>query len=339
MTSTVPVRRLDRLDPQQVDEVLKLTRAAGDADGTYPLSEHVVLHLRHGGDEPAEHLIIRMDEQLVGYAHVDTTDAIEGASAELVVHPMFRRHGLGRALVTAATAAATGHDPLGRLRLWAHGDHPSASALALSLGFERHRVLCQMRRSLYAPVDAPALPRGVRIRAFRPGLDDTRWVELNTRAFAHHPDQGRWTLKDLRVRMTEPWFDPAGFLLAERVPEPDDAPEPDGASLTDGAAGPDGDRPLLGFHWTKVHGALRAEGDDVHQHDPIGEVYVLGVDPAAQGLGLGTALTLAGLRYLRGRGLDQAMLYVDGDDRGAVHLYQKLGFARWSTDVCFQRLT
>jgi mycothiol synthase len=330
MTSTVPVRRLDRLDPHQVGEVLELTRAAGDADGAYPLSEHVVLHIRHGGDEPAEHLVIRIDGRLVGYAHVDTTDAIEGASAELVVHPMYRRHGLGRALVTAATAAATEHDPSGRLRLWAHGDHPSASALALSQGFERHRVLWQMRRSLYAPVEAPDLPEGVRIRAFRPGEDDTRWVELNARAFAGHPDQGRWTLKDLRVRMAEPWFDPAGFLLAERAAGQDTVPD-------DGGPRQPEDHPILGFHWTKVHGALRVEGADTHQHDPIGEVYVLGVDPSAQGLGLGTALTLAGLRYLRGRGLDQAMLYVDESDGAAVHLYQKLGFARWSTDVSFRR--
>jgi mycothiol synthase len=325
VTTTAPVQRTTHLSPGEVAEVLELARAAGDADGAYPLSEHVVLHLRHGGDEPAIHLLVRADGQLVGYAHVDTTDAIEGASAELVVHPMYRRHGLGRALVTAATAAATEHDPSGRLRLWAHGDHPSASALALSQGFERHRVL-----SLYAPVEAPDLPEGVRIRAFRPGDDDTRWVELNARAFARHPDQGRWTLKDLRVRMAEPWFDPAGFLLAERTAGQDTAPDDGGPRRPE-------NHPILGFHWTKVHGALRVDGADTHQHDPIGEVYVLGVDPSAQGLGLGTALTLAGLRYLRGRGLDQAMLYVDESDQAAVHLYQKLGFAQWSTDVSYRR--
>ncbi|OLB81705.1 MAG: mycothiol synthase [Actinobacteria bacterium 13_2_20CM_2_71_6] len=307
MTTTAPVQRLSHLTPDEVTEVLELARAAGDADGAYPLSEHVVLHVRRGGDEPAIHLYVRENGQLVGYAHVDTTDLIEGASAELVVHPMFRRHGLGRALVVAATAAAAEHDPAGRLRLWAHGDHPSASALALSLGFRRARVLYQMRRSLYAPLENPVLPPEVTLRAFRPGEDDERWVALNARAFADLPDQGRWTLKDLRVRMAEPWFDPAGFLLAERHDE------------------------LVGFHWTKAH------GNAGHDHDPIGEVYVLGVDPSAHGLGLGRALTLAGLRYLRNRGLDQAMLYVDEANERAIALYQKLGFARWSTDVSYQR--
>jgi mycothiol synthase len=312
VTTTAPVHRTSHLTPDEVADVLELARAAGDADGAYPLSEHVVLHVRHGGDEPAIHLYIRHEGQLVGYAHVDTTDVIEGASAELVVHPMFRRRGLGRALVVAATEAAAEHNPTGRLRLWAHGDHPAASALALSLGFRRARILYQMRRSLYAPLDPPVLPAGVTLRPFRPGADDEAWVQLNARAFADHPDQGRWTLKDLRVRMAEPWFDPDGFLIAERDGRP------------------------LGFHWTKVHGDL-AHHHEAHHHDPIGEVYVLGVDPAAHGLGLGRALTLAGLRYLRGLGLDQAMLYVDEANERAIALYHIVGFARWSTDVSFQR--
>ncbi len=335
------------LRPDQVREVLALARAAGDADGASPLSEHVMLHLRHGGDAPAVHLLIEREGDLVGYAHLDTTDLVEGPSAELVVHPMHRRRGLGRALVLAATAAAAQADPAGRLRLWAHGDHPSATALALSLGFDRSRVLYQLRRSLLTPLPAPVLPPGVTLRPFEVGRDEAAWLRVNARAFADLPDQGGWTLDDLRIRMAEPWFDPAGFLLAEA--------EPVGAA-------PGSPRELVGFHWTKVHGDLaragntaragdagragstaraenagRSEADGGHHHDPIGEVYVLGIDPAARGHHLGTALTLAGLRYLRGLGLAQAMLYVDDANPRAISLYRNLGFARWSTDVCFRR--
>src|SRR6266511_2860729 len=293
--------------------------AASDADGVYPLSEHVVLHLRHGGDAPSVHLLAHDGDAIVGYAHVHTTDEVVGTSSELSVHPFYRRHGLGRALVETAIAVAEEHDPAGRLRLWAHGDHPSATALSMSLGFERYRVLWQMRRSLYAPVPAPTLPDGVRIRPFQVGVDDEAWVALNAAAFADHPDQGRWTLRDLRIRLREPWFSAPGFLLAERE------------------AGGE----LLGFHWTKVHGEVHIHplpaGAAPHAHEPIGEVYVLGVSPKAAGTGLGVALTLAGLRHLRAQGLDQAMLYVDESNTRAVGLYQKLGFSRWSTDVCFRR--
>jgi mycothiol synthase len=289
--------------------VLRLMDAVSDADGDYPLSEHVVLHLRHGGDADVRHLVISADDQVIGYAHVDVTDPVAGSSAEMAVHPGHRRRGLGRALVEAALAET----PDGRLRLWAHGEHPAATALSHRLGFERSRVLLQLRRSLFTPVPAPELPDGVRIRPFEVGRDEAAWLGVNNRAFADHPDQGRWTERDVALREAEPWFDPAGFLLAERT--------------SDGA--------LLGFHWTKVHGADPEKNG--HGHEPIGEVYVLGVDPEARGLRLGPALTLAGLRHLRAQGLSQAMLYVDESNARAVRLYEGLGFTRWSTDICFAR--
>lgn len=294
---------LDRLGPDELAQVTGLVDAAAEADGVHPLSEHVVLHLRHGGDDGTRHLLGRSDGAVVAYAHLDTTDTVEGSSAETVVAPQSRGHGHGRAMVQALLAET----PDGRLRLWSHGSHPAAAALATGLGFDRTRVLWQMRRSLLSPLPAPVLPAGVTVRTFTPG-DEARWLELNNRAFADHPEQGRWTLDDVQHRVSEPWFDPRGFFLAER----------------DGA--------LLAFHWTKVHGG---ESHGGHSHDPIGEVYVVGVDPAAQGLGLGRAITLQGLCHLRSSKVPQAMLYVDDSNTAAVALYERLGFTRWASDICF----
>jgi mycothiol synthase len=159
-----------------------------------------------------------------------------------------------------------------------------------------------------APPAETAPPAGIRMRPFEPGRDERAWLELNRRVFAAHPEQGRWTEADLRSRRAEPWFDPAGFLLAEA-----------------------GGR-LAGYHWTKVHPqappALRRPG-------PAGEVYVLGVDPDFAGIGLGRALLGAGLRHLRERGVSTVMLYVDEDNAPAVRLYAGHGFVVCSRDVSY----
>ncbi|MBB5776794.1 mycothiol synthase [Nonomuraea jabiensis] len=294
------VKVRERLDDTEVAAVLGLVEAATEADGVRPLNEHVMLHLRYGGDPQARSLLLEADGTLVGYAHIDPTDEVEGPSAELVIHPAHRRQGHGARLLRAVTELADG-----RPRLWAHGDHEGAGALAAAFGFERVRSLWQMRRSLFAPLEASALPDGVELRTFVPGQDEEAWLKVNAAAFAHHPEQGAWTMDDLLRREQEPWFDPEGFFLAFR-----------------------GDR-LAGFHWTKIHGSSS------HGHEPLGEVYVVGVDPTQQGTGLGRTLTLAGLCHLRSRGLAQAMLYVDEANTAAIRLYESLGFNRWDVDVMY----
>ena len=69
----------------------------------------------------------------------------------------------------------------------------------------------------------------------------------------------------------------------------------------------------------------------------MGEIYVLAVDPKVDIPGLGRALSLKGLAYLRTLGLTQAMLYVDADNTRAIALYERLGFVHWDTDVLYRR--
>jgi mycothiol synthase len=326
--STPPgrVEFVGRLTADQIAAVTTLVSDATDADGVRPLSEHVMLHLRYGGAQSARNLLMWRESghTLAAYAHLDVTDPVDGPSAEMVVAPALRRQGFGRSLLAAALEQTDN-----RLRLWARGGLAEASLMAEHLGFRRIRVLLQLRRSLSAPLPASSAPRGVTVRTFHPGADDEAWLALNARAFAGHPEQGQWTLDDLHQRMAEQWFDPAGFFLAEREDQ------------------------LIGFHWTKVHGGfshhshekqlVHSHGDAelhahtaAHGHEPMGEVYVVGVDPSAQGLGLGRELTVVGLRHLRELGLQQVMLYVEESNLGAIALYESLGFSRWDTDVLFR---
>ena len=307
MSRPVPPVAEGPLSPARAALVAGLAEAASRADGVAPLSEHALLHARRP-DGSALDLVIEADDGVLGYAHLDLAADPETGdlSGELVVRPGNRRQGHGRALLAALARDGGGHG----IRLWAHGDLPAAAGFAAAGGLRRARSLWQMRRALGGPgavLPEPRFPPGVTVRAFVPGQDEDAWLAVNARAFAHHPEQGSWTMDDLRLREQEPWFDPNGFFLAER------------------------DGRLVGFHWTKVHPPGAGAGA------PIGEVYVVGVDPGEQGGGLGKALTLTGLAHLRRLGLAEVMLYVDEDNTAAVKMYTGLGFELWSTDVMYRR--
>ncbi|MFD7655272.1 mycothiol synthase [Actinosynnema sp. NPDC059797] len=282
----------EELSPEQVGEVTGLLGAVRDVDGVAPVGEAVTLRLRPGARGSA-HLLARRDGALAGYLHLDVLGDAEGNQvAELAVHPDHRRRGVGSALLAAVAERAA------PLRVWAHGGLPAQEALAAKLGARKVRELLRMGRRLDADLPAPVLPPGVRLRAFEPGRDEEAVVRVNHRAFSWHPEQGAMGVEDLRAKQGEPWFDPAGFLLAV-----------------------DADDRLLGFHWTKAHSA------------ELGEVYVVGVDPDAQGGGLGKALTLAGLAHLRAAGRVEVMLYVEADNASALAVYNRLGFTRWDSDA------
>jgi mycothiol synthase len=299
----VPSRSIETysaLSPEQTEAVLGLLAEAARTDGQQAVSEQGRLQLRGGEREGVSHLLLSAGGELVGYAQLEDTDPVEAPAAELVVHPAHRGNGHGRALGSALLGASGK-----RLRVWAHGGHSAARHLAQVLGLTLFRELRQMRRPLSdLNLPEPVLPEGVTVRTFAPGQDDGAWLAVNAAAFAHHPEQGSLTQRDLDDRKAEPWFDPTGFFLAERAGE------------------------LIGFHWTKVHA-----------EEGLGEVYVLGVRPGAQGGGLGKALTTIGLRHLEAQGLPTAMLYVDADNKAAVSVYERLGFVTYEADLMYRTET
>lgn len=291
---------LDEPAPELARDVLRLIAEAAAADGRQAVSEQGRLQLK-GGRPGVRHLLLHEvtdgAEVLAGYAQLEDTDPVEAPAGELVVHPDHRGRGHGRALGNALLRESGK-----RLRVWAHGGHPAARHLAQVLGMSLFRELRQMRRPLGdLDLPEPRLPEGVSVRTFRPGDDDAAWLAVNAEAFAHHPEQGSLTQRDLDDRKAEGWFDPEGFFLAER----------------DGA--------IVGFHWTKVHA-----------EEGLGEVYVVGIRPGAQGGGLGKALTTIGLRHLAAAGLPTAMLYVDADNGPAVAVYERLGFTVHETDLMYR---
>jgi mycothiol synthase len=187
---------------------------------------------------------------------------------------------------------------------WAYAATEDDDRAAAQLGLRKVRELFQMRRPLPVEASLAGAAPPLAARAFVVGKDEDAWLRVNNRSFAGHPDQSSWTRADVEGSEAEPWFDPDGFLLHE----------------TD-------DGTLTGFCWTKVHDT----------DPPMGEIYVIGVDPDWHGRGLGRALVLAGLDHLARHGLRVGMLYVESTNAPAVHLYERLGFTVHHADRAYDR--
>ncbi|MGH9165191.1 MAG: mycothiol synthase [Acidimicrobiales bacterium] len=282
--------------------VSELLEVAAEADGHRPLGEHQWLDLVEGNRSGFAGLVAWEPghDHPVGYAQVTRGD--HSWALEFVVDPHHRDTGcdIGQDLVAAALGIV-GEEGGGHVHLWVPKPTADHDEIAERTGLHRGRDLLQLRRPLpLSPAEDTGDP--LPTRPFAVGRDEADWLEVNNRAFLRHPEQGGWDLEALSRREAEVWFDPDGFLLHQR------------------------DGRLAGFCWTKRH-------DDLDP--PLGELYVLAVDPDFQGLGLGRSLLLAGLRHLSARGLPVAMLYVDAGNTTATGLYEALGFRVDHTDRAY----
>jgi mycothiol synthase len=263
--------------------------ASTSHDGFPALSDHLMLELeQHGPDFVALQAYDDESGSFVGYAQL--ARANNSTAVELVIYPTRRDEfqQLAPQLLRAALDVVAAVGG-GTVYWWVHHPGDEIEAVAEEVGLRLARRLMQMRRPL--PITETTT---VETRAFVVGQDEAEWVRINNAAFHDHPEQGGWTIESLQQREAEPWFDASGFLLHER------------------------DGKLAAFCWTKIH------HDEV---PPMGEIYVIAVDPPFHGLGLGKALTIAGLENIAARGLTIGMLYVDAANTPAFSLYERLGFS------------
>jgi mycothiol synthase len=303
---------LSELDDAQLSDIALLLERCQEADGHPALAEPQRAAAARGdlGADGARAVLGYEGDTLVGCAFI--TPAPDGATAlHVAVDPAHRGDNGpddndAEPIKTELLRTALDHAPApDGVRLWLMQATDEDDAEAARLGFHPERDLLQMRVPLPLAPEVVASARPVATRPFEPGRDDDAWLAVNNAAFAGHPEQGAWTLEDLRERTMAEGFDPEGFLMTD---------------------GDDGS--LVGSCWTKIH----------RDSTPVmGEIYVISVNPAHHSEGWGRALTVAGLEWIARQGITVGMLYTTASNTTAVKLYLSLGFTIDHVDRSYVR--
>jgi mycothiol synthase len=281
-----------RIGEEEIASILRLAKIIERHDGHKALEDHTWIDLVQGGRRGVSGFIAESVATSAALGYVRVAGTGTSWAIELLVDPDYRtdESALGLDLLRQALEEIS-RSGGGHVHLWVAKPTDYTDAIAQAAGLHKGRDLYQMRRAL--PLTQRIASRPVITRGFVVGRDEEAWLEVNNRAFAWHPEQGGWSRATLLSRESEPWFDPAGFLLTH----------------IDGR--------LAAFCWTKIH---------AHEEPPLGEIYVIGTEPDFAGQGLGAAMCEAGLDYLSQRGLTTAMLYVDADNKTALTMYDHFGF-------------
>jgi len=297
-------RSLTPIDPAQFaqvrERVTRIEAAARGADGHTSLNDAVWRDLDAAAPDSAGFF-----SHDFAYAHVARSDTFSPRhwAVGVTIRPDARDSAVRRALLAAAVDHIARHGG-GRAVYWVLGADDRIDRELTALGWRADRDLYEMRVALPLRVERMPWPDRFTVRTFEPGRDDAAWLEVNNRAFANHAEQGGWIEETLQRRLHEDWFDPSIFLLAFD------------------ASG------LAGFNWMKIY--------DPEGRGVLGEIFVIGVDPRAQGTGLGRALAVSGLDAVHERGVKTGSLFVAAESTAAVGLYRSLGFDVHRADRAYE---
>ena len=257
---------------------------------------------------------------LVGYADFFFRQGTEGTDSVFytwgVVHPRWRRLGVGRRLMAAlyqraAERAAPVEDGTIYFHAGARSVEEDRKALFESLGMAPVRYFVNMVRPINNGLPPVEMPAGFRLRPFDPARDvETVW-RVDVESFQDHWGFTGFPLEEFEHWVQEPHFRPELCLLAEEE-----------------ASGR-----VVGIGLNKID-----PGWIAHTGRQEGYVNTLAVLREYRQQGLGTALLAQSLRVLRQAGMEAAHLGADAENlTGAVRIYERLGFQVRKTSIAYRK--
>jgi mycothiol synthase len=250
-------------------------------------------------------------ETLVGYTNMYVPKGDPKRDKETamwcwgVVHPEWRRRGLGRSLIEAAYRRGEEYlDEIEVLTVHFHCNtrdvEEDRKALFEALGMKPVRYSVNLLRPVNGNLPPVLVPDGYRLRAFNPQQDAEAAWRVDNAAFRDHWGHTESELTDFLHWQELPHMRPELWLLAEEQA----TGEIVGLGLN-----------IIDPDWIKQTG--RREG----------YVNTLAVLREHRKQGLGTALISKSLHVLHDAGMQAVHLHADSENlTGAMRLYERVGF-------------
>lgn len=233
----------------------------------------------------------------VGYAAIYRGEDSDFGWLDMLVHPDHRNRGIGTALYEQSLQFA--HDKqCSKLYFGISSRYNLLQEFTERRGFTLDRYSWTMRLNKDTPVVAPSYPEGITTRRMVLGQDEQLFTDIRNTTFADHFGSVTRTLEDTIHVTEESGFHPDGLIFAY-----------------------DGER-IVGYCWAVVW------PDEVERRgEKVGWIENLGTIPEYRSRGLGRALLLDGIAWLREQG-DYVELGVEGKNANALNLYTSTGFVQ-----------
>jgi len=296
--------------PADFDKYVRLSIEAEklEAAGRCISPQSIAEHLGRPNYSPEQDLlVVEVAENIVGYMDVTRELTIGRVILDCWIHPEHRRRGLATELLSYAMQRAK---ELGAkvAQVNISQDNVVAKSMLTKLGFECVRRFLELRLDMvkirWQDIDHAAL----RCRHLRPG-EEGKLAQIQNRFFVGIWGYNPNTVEEITYRTN----------LSNRSPE-------------DIVLTCDGDK-VIGYCWTE-----RACEGKTANSERKGRIFMLGVDPDYRRQGVGKRVLLAGLAYLKAKGLRVAELTVDSENKAACALYRSVGFKVRTSSFWYEKV-
>ena len=242
---------------------------------------------------------------VVGYIDITAETRIRRVVFDCFIQPEHRRQGLaGRLLNHAEQRAKELRAKVAHVNVLE--SNTTAQEALVRLGFCFVRRFDELRLILNETTirhDSSSFP----IRHLQPGEED-KLTHIQNRSFVGSWGYNPNTVEEISYRINSSTHSPEDVVLAC-----------------------DGDR-VIGYCWTEITCAGEAAVGETK-----GRIAMMGVAPDYRGRGAGKRVLVAGLAYLRSKGLRVVELTVDSENDAACALYHSSGFEICDTSLWYEK--